>query len=90
MAVGAPVIVLPPASSTNNVGATAVLSVTAAGTAPFSYLWRKNGTGLPGATAPSLTLTNLQVADSGTYDAQFFGRETSRNLGFVAPSSGEW
>jgi hypothetical protein len=41
--------------------------VTAAGTAPLSYQWRKEGAPIGGATASSLVLTNLQIADAGNY-----------------------
>src|SRR5207245_11066514 len=40
----------------------------AAGTAPLSYQWRKDGGRLAGATQSSLTLTNFQESDAGSYD----------------------
>ena len=54
-------------TSSANAGDNATLSVTAAGTPPLSYQWLKNGAELPGATATSLNLTNLQATDIGTY-----------------------
>jgi uncharacterized delta-60 repeat protein len=44
-----------------------VFNVTAIGTPPLSYQWRKGVTSLPAATAASLTLTNVQVSDNGNY-----------------------
>lgn len=49
-------------------GSTATLSVTATGTAPITYTWRKNGVAIPTQTAPTLTLTNVQSSDQGLYD----------------------
>lgn len=49
-------------------GDTAVLGVTANSLAPVTYEWRKDSTVLPGETGSSLTLTNLQPEDSGTYE----------------------
>src|SRR2546428_8457743 len=43
--------------------------VPATGTAPLAYRWQKDGTNIPGATSPTLVLTNLQVSDSGDYSA---------------------
>jgi len=63
----APAITTQPQSQTVGVGANAVFSVVAAGTVPLSYQWRFDGTNLSGAVASSLTLTNAQVANSGTY-----------------------
>ena len=40
---------------------TAQFTVTATGTAPLSYQWRKDGTNLAGATASSLALANVQL-----------------------------
>jgi hypothetical protein len=48
-------------------GETRTFSVTAAGSAPFTYQWRKDGQPIPGATAAELTLSNIQMADAGTY-----------------------
>jgi hypothetical protein len=62
-----PSIAAPPSSNTANQGASATFSVSAAGTAPFSYQWRKNGADLVGATEETLTLDNVQPADEGSY-----------------------
>jgi len=48
-------------------GGTITLNASASGTPAPTYQWRKDGTPIAGATGASLTLTNLQVADSGTY-----------------------
>ena len=50
-----------------SVGASAVFSTVASGTAPFTYAWQKNGTVITGQTGSSLVLTNLAISDSGTY-----------------------
>jgi uncharacterized delta-60 repeat protein len=46
--------------------ATFSVSVTNA-TPPVSYLWRFNGSDLPGATNESLTIINVQLANAGEY-----------------------
>jgi regulation of enolase protein 1 (concanavalin A-like superfamily) len=65
-----PTIVTPPQSIVATVGDNVSLSVTATGTAPLAYQWRKGGTGdIPGATTSTLNLNNVQQADTGsTYD----------------------
>ena len=54
-----------------NVAATefgnASFSVTASGTAPLAYQWKKGGVDLAGQTASTLALTNLSLADAGNY-----------------------
>ena len=46
----------------------ATFQAAASGTAPLRYQWWKNGvTKVPGATAASLTITNAQVSDTGSY-----------------------
>ena len=42
-------------------------SVVAGGSAPISYQWNRGSTPIPGATTSVLKLTNLQLADAGTY-----------------------
>lgn len=53
-------------ASTNKV----VLSVDAAGTAPLSFQWYKDGVPIPGANEPSLTISNLHVSDEGFYSVE--------------------
>lgn len=62
----APAIALQPASVSGTAGAAATFTVSATGTLPLSYQWRKDGVALPGATAPSLTLPSLSSANVGT------------------------
>jgi hypothetical protein len=49
-------------------GGSATFSVTATGTAPLTFQWRRNGTPRSGATASSLTLSSVQPTDAGSYD----------------------
>ncbi|HYT59521.1 MAG TPA: LamG-like jellyroll fold domain-containing protein, partial [Haliangiales bacterium] len=68
-----PVAPTPPSIIQQPVGAnvytrsTVTFSVTAAGTSPLYYQWIKDTSPISGATKASLTLTNVQVADSGAY-----------------------
>jgi hypothetical protein len=64
----APTITTHLASSTVVAGQTATFSVTATGTAPLSYQWRKNGANISGATSASYTTPATATVDSG---AQF-------------------
>ncbi|MFN8818369.1 MAG: immunoglobulin domain-containing protein [bacterium] len=61
-------ITVQPVSLTRCAGAAATLSVTATGTAPLTYQWRKNGVNIPGATAATRTIASPVAADAGTYD----------------------
>ena len=71
----APTIVENPQSVMKLTGASATFSVTVAGTPPFSYQWRRNGTNLAdsnrisGARTSTLTITNVQSQDAGFYTA---------------------
>jgi hypothetical protein len=52
---------------------TATFSVAAGGSGPFTYQWRKGGTPInatanPSAATGTLTLTNVQLGDAGSYD----------------------
>src|SRR5271156_580187 len=60
-----PSIVTQPVSQTVTVGQTAAFSVTATGTAPLSYQWRKGGTPVTGATGSNYTTPATVAADNG-------------------------
>lgn len=69
-----PVPSFPPSITQQPVGATGLIvgdswsfSVGATGSRPLSFQWKKDGVDIPGATGPTLTLTDLTEADSGTY-----------------------
>jgi hypothetical protein len=65
-------VLVPPAISsgplpqTVAVGASATFSVSASGTAPLGYVWRRNGSSIAGATNSSYTTNNVQLSDSGS------------------------
>lgn len=56
-----------PQAAALNAGSSVTLNVTATGTAPITYQWKKDGNTLIGATASSLAINNFQVANAGTY-----------------------
>jgi subtilase family serine protease len=62
-----PLILAEPVSQTNYVSMTASFSVTVGGTPPFYYQWSCNSTNIVGATNATLTLTNVQLTQSGNY-----------------------
>lgn len=62
-----PVITTQPQGTTVARGGTAVFSVVATGSAPLSYQWSLNGTNLAVAGAATLTLTNVQPSQAGSY-----------------------
>jgi hypothetical protein len=45
------------------------LSVSVTGSLPLSYQWHFNGADIPGATNPSLVISNMQAVNAGVYDA---------------------
>jgi uncharacterized delta-60 repeat protein len=63
-----PFILIQPSNVVAKLGDGASLQVTAVGTPPLTYTWRKDGTPLAGALQPLLSLTNLVGADAGDYD----------------------
>ncbi len=68
-----PTLSLQPKSATVVTGKTAKFTVAAKGTAPFTYLWQKNGknlkngAGVTGATAATLTLGKVSTTSAGNY-----------------------
>ncbi|HLP09733.1 MAG TPA: DNA/RNA non-specific endonuclease [Opitutaceae bacterium] len=70
----APTIVSDPSGQSVFAGAAVALSVTAKGTGPLAYQWRKNGVALidggllSGVTTPTLNFAAVGLADRGDYD----------------------
>lgn len=62
-----PVMTSPPASLAVPLGTNAVFRVTATGTPPLTYQWRLDGGDLSGATNASLLVSNVTLADLGSY-----------------------
>jgi hypothetical protein len=56
-----------PQSQSVVAGASTALAVAVAGAPPLSYQWSFNATSLPGATASSLALNNVQPTNAGSY-----------------------
>jgi hypothetical protein len=77
-----PTITTQPSNVTATQGQAASFTVAASGTAPLSFQWRKNGTNISGATAATLSLTNVQSTDVATYScyvSNSYGSATSNN-----------
>ena len=55
------------ASQSATVGQAVTFSVTADGTAPFTYQWYKDGVSITGATSASYVISCAQLTDAGTY-----------------------
>ncbi|MFN8010731.1 MAG: M4 family metallopeptidase [Holophagaceae bacterium] len=79
----APSITSQPSSVTVTAPATATFSVTASGTAPLAYQWRKNGTAISGATSASYTTPATSSADNGAT----FSVVVSNSAGSVTSSN---
>jgi uncharacterized delta-60 repeat protein len=62
-----PVISTPPQTQTVLQGNTLTLATSVTGTDPLSYQWKLNGVDVSGATAATLTIPNVQLANAGTY-----------------------
>jgi hypothetical protein len=77
--IGGPAFVTRPQSQTVFVGTTVTLTATASNSP--TYQWFRNDVELPGRTGETLVLTNVQLADAGTY------RSLARNVGGTAISA---
>jgi hypothetical protein len=62
----APSLTVQPASVTVTAGQAATFGISASGTAPISYQWRKNTANISGATAASYTTPATAISDSGS------------------------
>ncbi len=62
-----PIIAAQPVGATLLVGSNFTLTVTASGTAPLAYQWRKNGGDVAGAIGTSYNVTGVQTNDTGAY-----------------------
>jgi hypothetical protein len=62
-----PTITISPASQCVALNGTATFSVTATGSAPLSYQWKKDGVDITGATTSSYSKSNVQLSDAGSY-----------------------
>ena len=62
-----PTITTQPKSQTVNEGDSVTFSVTASGTTPLSYQWKKDGSNISGATGSSYTISNAKSGDAGSY-----------------------
>jgi hypothetical protein len=79
----APTITTQPANQTVNAGQTATFSVVAAGTAPLSYQWQKNGADITNATSSSYTTPVTTTSDSG----EMFRVKVTNSAGSVTSNS---
>ena len=65
--ISSPTISASPIGGTIARGQTGNFSVTAAGTGPFSYQWRKDGVAISGATSSTLVVAGAQSVAAGGY-----------------------
>lgn len=65
-----PTITAQPQPMSVQIGGQINFTVTAIGTAPFEYLWRKNGAPIAGAVSSVLAITNAQTSDAADYSVQ--------------------
>ncbi len=86
----APFILNQPEAREVDAGGNASFSITA--NSATGYQWRKNNNNLAGKTASTLSLTNVQLADSGNYDcivANDCGKDTSVSVKLTVVPLGE-
>ena len=77
-----PAIIVQPQATTGITGGSASFNVLATGDPTLLYQWSFAGAPIPGATNPTLTLTNLQTSQAGLYTVVVsnpFGTATSVN-----------
>jgi glucose/arabinose dehydrogenase len=67
-----PVITDQPDNIFAAIGQSATFSVSATGTAPLSYQWRKNGVNIAGALSSTYTIPSVQASDAGQYSVHVY------------------
>jgi hypothetical protein len=67
---GPPVIFEDPDDASAFTGGSATFTVSVRGAGPLSFQWFVNGTALPGATNPTLVLTDLTTNSAGAYHVE--------------------
>jgi uncharacterized protein (TIGR02597 family) len=63
----APIFLSQPQSQTVPTNTAVTLSAVAQGTDALTYLWKRNGTVIPGATTNTFSIASAQTNDAGTY-----------------------
>ena len=76
---GVPSITTGPQNATVAAGNSAIFSVTAVGTAPLTYQWKKNGASIPNATNQTYTISSATSSDAGTYSVTVSNSAGSAN-----------
>jgi hypothetical protein len=86
----APSIIQAPGGANVRAGTNVTFLVQASGTVPLIYQWLKNGQAVNGATQSSLSLSNVQSGDAGTYSVivtNGFGSAASSGAVLVVDST---
>ena len=63
----APTVTTQPAGQTVITGTSASFSVSATGTSPLAYQWKKNGIAIPGGTSSTYTIAATSLTDSAVF-----------------------
>lgn len=87
-----PTFTLQPVSEVVNVGDTVTFTTASSGSSPRTYQWQFNGIVLPGETAATLILENVQPNQTGVYKALVsndFGSEVSEPAALIVMEPGE-
>jgi hypothetical protein len=86
---GGPSITQPPQSQTVQWGSTFTLTVGVDGSGPYTYQWSFDGNPIAGATNISLTISNVQFTNAGTYTVVVSdssgGRSSASGTIYVSP-----
>jgi hypothetical protein len=62
-----PFVTVNPAAQSVAMGSTVTMSAGVVGSLPLAYQWKKDGVNVPGATAATLSISNVYFTDAGSY-----------------------